>query len=35
MAGYDEATLARLREIVGTYDPRGVLQAGHYLRAVD
>lgn len=31
---YDEATLARLREVVDTYDPRGVLQAGAYTRAV-
>ncbi len=30
---YDEATLARLREVVDTYDPRGVLQAGAYTRA--
>jgi FAD binding domain len=32
---YDESTLARLREIVATYDPQGVLQAGAYTRAVD
>ncbi|TFV67465.1 UNVERIFIED_ORG: FAD-binding oxidoreductase [Bacillus sp. AZ43] len=32
---YDGPTLARLRRIVDTYDPRGVLQAGHYLRALD
>jgi hypothetical protein len=31
---YDEPTLARLREVVDTYDPRGVLQAGAYTRAV-
>ncbi|MFD2093067.1 FAD-binding oxidoreductase [Blastococcus deserti] len=31
---YDEPTLARLREIVDTYDPEGVLQAGAYTRAV-
>ena len=31
---YDEATLARLREVVETYDPQGVLQAGAYTRAV-
>jgi FAD/FMN-containing dehydrogenase len=30
---YDEQTLARLREIVSTYDPEGVLQAGAYTRA--
>lgn len=30
---YDEPTLARLREVVGTYDPQGVLQAGAYTRA--
>jgi FAD binding domain len=30
---YDEETLARLREVVGTYDPQGVLQAGAYTRA--
>jgi len=30
---YDDATLARLREVVGTYDPKGVLQAGAYTRA--
>ncbi|MGK5111314.1 FAD-binding oxidoreductase [Geodermatophilus sp. CPCC 205506] len=32
---YSEATLARLAEIVATYDPLGVLQAGHYTRALD
>jgi hypothetical protein len=31
---YDEPTLARLREVVDTYDPKGVLQAGAYTRAV-
>jgi hypothetical protein len=31
---YDQETLARLREIVDTYDPQGVLQAGAYTRAV-
>jgi hypothetical protein len=31
---YDEPTLARLREVVATYDPQGVLQAGAYTRAV-
>jgi hypothetical protein len=31
---YSEATLARLREIVDTYDPKGVLLAGAYTRAV-
>ncbi len=31
---YDPQTLARLREVVATYDPQGVLQAGHYTRAV-
>jgi hypothetical protein len=31
---YDEPTLARLREVVDTYDPQGVLQAGAYTRAV-
>jgi hypothetical protein len=31
---YDERTLARLREVVDTYDPQGVLQAGAYTRAV-
>jgi FAD binding domain len=31
---YDEPTLARLRQVVETYDPRGVLQAGAYTRAV-
>jgi hypothetical protein len=30
---YDEPTLARLREVVATYDPDGVLQAGAYTRA--
>jgi len=30
---YDERTLARLREVVDTYDPQGVLQAGAYTRA--
>ncbi|TFV79473.1 FAD-binding oxidoreductase [Blastococcus sp. CT_GayMR19] len=30
---YDEATLARLREVTATYDPQGVLQAGAYTRA--
>jgi hypothetical protein len=30
---YDEATLARLREVTATYDPKGVLQAGAYTRA--
>ncbi|MFP5373186.1 MAG: FAD-binding oxidoreductase, partial [Actinomycetes bacterium] len=30
---YDEHTLARLREVVDRYDPRGVLQAGAYTRA--
>ncbi|MGY1836214.1 FAD-binding oxidoreductase [Blastococcus sp. SYSU DS0510] len=30
---YDEATLSRLREVVDTYDPQGVLQAGAYTRA--
>ena len=30
---YDEQTLARLREVVETYDPQGVLQAGAYTRA--
>nr|WP_239522663.1 FAD-binding protein [Geodermatophilus sabuli] len=30
---YDEPTLARLREVVDTYDPQGVLQAGYYTRA--
>jgi FAD binding domain len=30
---YDERTLRRLREIVDTYDPLGVLQAGAYTRA--
>ncbi len=32
---YDAPTLDRLREVVATYDPRGVLQAGHYTRAID
>jgi hypothetical protein len=32
---YDQPTLARLRQIVDTYDPQGVLQAGAYTRAVD
>jgi hypothetical protein len=31
---YDEPTLARLRKVVDTYDPQGVLQAGAYTRAV-
>ena len=31
---YGEQTLARLREVVDTYDPQGVLQAGAYTRAV-
>ena len=31
---YSEQTLARLREVVDTYDPQGVLQAGAYTRAV-
>jgi hypothetical protein len=31
---YDVPTLARLREVVDTYDPEGVLQAGAYTRAV-
>jgi FAD/FMN-containing dehydrogenase len=30
---YDASTLARLREVVATYDPYGVLQAGAYTRA--
>jgi hypothetical protein len=30
---YDERTLARLREVVSTYDPKGVLAAGAYTRA--
>jgi FAD/FMN-containing dehydrogenase len=30
---YDESTLARLRQVVATYDPQGVLQAGAYTRA--
>jgi hypothetical protein len=30
---YDARTLARLREVVRTYDPQGVLQAGAYTRA--
>ena len=30
---YDERTLAKLREVVATYDPDGVLQAGAYTRA--
>jgi hypothetical protein len=30
---YDVPTLARLREVVATYDPQGVLQAGAYTRA--
>jgi FAD/FMN-containing dehydrogenase len=30
---YDEPTLARLRQVVATYDPQGVLQAGAYTRA--
>jgi hypothetical protein len=30
---YDERTLARLRKVVETYDPQGVLQAGAYTRA--
>jgi hypothetical protein len=30
---YDAQTLARLREVVQTYDPQGVLQAGAYTRA--
>jgi hypothetical protein len=30
---YDERTLRRLREVVDTYDPQGVLQAGAYTRA--
>ncbi|MGY1740018.1 MULTISPECIES: FAD-binding oxidoreductase [unclassified Blastococcus] len=30
---YDPQTLARLAEVVRTYDPQGVLQAGHYTRA--
>ncbi len=32
---YDEPTLRRLREVVATYDPDGVLQAGAYTRAID
>jgi hypothetical protein len=32
---YTPATLARLAEVVRTYDPQGVLQAGHYTRAID
>ena len=32
---YDEPTLARLRQVVATYDPQGVLQAGAYTRAID
>jgi hypothetical protein len=32
---YDPPTLARIRDVVRTYDPQGVLQAGHYTRAVD
>lgn len=31
---YDPAILARLADVVRTYDPLGVLQAGHYVRAV-
>jgi hypothetical protein len=31
---YDEPTLARLRQVVDTYDPQGVLQAGAYTRAI-
>ncbi|MGY1681099.1 FAD-binding oxidoreductase [Geodermatophilus sp. SYSU D01176] len=31
---YDPATLARLAEVTRTYDPQGVLQAGHYTRVV-
>ncbi|WP_409328983.1 FAD-binding oxidoreductase [Trujillonella humicola] len=31
---YTPETLARLAEVTRTYDPRGVLQAGHYTRAV-
>jgi hypothetical protein len=31
---YTPETLARLAEVVRTYDPQGVLQAGHYTRAV-
>lgn len=34
LRSYDEPTLARLREVVETYDPQGVLQAGAYTRAV-
>ena len=34
LRSYDAATLARLREVVETYDPQGVLQAGAYTRAV-
>ncbi len=32
---YAEPTLARLRAVVDSYDPQGVLQAGAYTRAVD
>lgn len=31
---YTDATLARLADVVGRYDPQGVLQAGHYTRAI-
>ena len=33
LRAYDPATLARLADIVDTYDPQGVLQAGGYTRA--
>jgi hypothetical protein len=31
---YDPATLARLAAVTSAYDPRGVLQAGSYTRAL-
>jgi hypothetical protein len=32
LRAYDPATLARITDIVETYDPHGVLQAGSYTR---
>ena len=33
LRAYDPATLARITDVVETYDPHGVLQAGSYTRA--
>ena len=33
LRAYDPATLARITDVVETYDPDGVLQAGRYTRA--